>query len=295
MFFTHQRLNVKRAKKKSSVYTLPEPHFNNWLSGVTDGDGSFSFSINKKKANIWNCTFKIAQSTYNLRLLYYIKKNLKYGSVNIRSGKNMAEFRIRDRKTLLNLVVPLFTQHSLYSTKQFYFCRWVKALHILENTMYSTNEKNMLCSQLKNEPPEQDYISPAWDPDRDKSFPSFEWMYGFVEAKASFFIVNKDKNVNRMVHSFVITQKLDKIILDFLQKSFHIPSKVLHTKRNIYRLETTNSRSISKIQKFFLNKLKGIKSLEYKIWARSLHYKKDNEKLLKTQKQLQNLRNILKK
>ena len=48
------------------------------------------------------------------------------------------------------------------------------------------------------------------------------------------------------------------------------------------------------IKNFFLNKLKGIKSLEYKIWARSLHYKKDNEKLLKIQNQLQKLRNKFK-
>jgi len=317
MFFTHQRLNVKHAtkkihfrvallrffacqglqktnkrfKSKQQFYLLPEPDFIHWLNGVTDGDGSFSFSVNKKKNSIWNCTFKIAQSTYNLRLLYYIKKNLGYGSINTKSGKNMAEFRIRDRKTLLNLVVPLFTQYPLYSTKQFYFSRWVKALHILENTKYISSEKNALLTLLKNESPPNTYISPPWE----KSFPSNEWIYGFIEAEGSFFIVNKDKNIPRMVHSFGITQKLDKIILDFLQKKFHISSKVLHTKRNIYKLETTNSRSIVKIQKFFYNKLKGIKSLEYKIWARSLHYKQNNEKLLIIQNQLQKLRNKLKK
>ena len=298
MFFTHQRLNVKHANKQILPYTLPESSFSNWLGGVTDGDGSFFFSINKKKSCIWNCTFKIAQSTYNLRLLYYIKKNLGYGSVNTKSGKNMAEFRITDRKTLLYLIVPLFTHYPLYSTKQFYFSRWVKALHILENTMYTKSEKNKLLTSLKSEVPADTYISPAWE----KRSPSPEWIYGFTEAEASFFIVNKNKSVNRMNHSFGITQKLDKIILDFLQKKFHISSKVLHTKKNIYRLETTNSRSIEKIQKFFLNKLKGMKSVEYKIWARSLNYKKNNgftttsqvEKFLKVQNQLRKLRNKLK-
>lgn len=296
MIFTHQRLNVKHANekinslKKSENYTLSKANFNNWLGGVTDKDGSFSFSINKKKNSIWNCTFKIAQSTYNLRLLYYIKKNLQYGSVNTKSGKNMAEFRIRDRKTLLNVIVPLFTQYPLYSTKQFYFLKWVKALDILENKNYTTIQKNDFLTKLKIENPINSYISPAWE----KCVPSEEWIYGFIEAEGSFFIVNKDKKVNRMVHSFGITQKLDKIILDFLHKKFHISSKVITTKRNIHRLETTNSRSIVKIQKFFLNKLKGIKSLEYKIWARSLNYKKNNEKLLKIQNQLQKLRNKIK-
>jgi LAGLIDADG endonuclease len=289
MFFTHQRLNVKHAsvkihfpvvplptnhrlvglyfnkveilaknqpmvgrQRKEKTFILPESYFNNWLGGVTDGEGIFSFSINKKKNSIWNCTFKIAQTTYNLRLLYYIKKNLGYGSVNTKSGKNMAEFRIGDRETLINLIVPLFTQYPLYSTKEFYFSRWVKALHILENTMYTTSEKNTLLTKLKSEFPSDTYISPAWE----KNFPSAEWIYGFIEAETSFFMVNKDKKTNRMVHSFGITQKLDKIILDFLQKKFHISSKIVHTKTNIHKLETTNSRSIVKIQKFFLNKFK---------------------------------------
>ena len=45
-FSTHQRLNVKHASE--SVYPLPSAEFCNWLAGVTDGDGSFSFSVNKK-------------------------------------------------------------------------------------------------------------------------------------------------------------------------------------------------------------------------------------------------------
>ena len=296
MFFTHQRLHVKHAEKHNEKhrspthYDLPLTSFNNWLAGVTDGDGSFSFSINKRKNRIWNCTFKIGQSRYNLKLLYYIKKNLKYGSINLKAGKNMAEFRIRDRKTLLNLIVPLFKKHPLYSTKQFYFSRMCKALEILENKTLSTSEKDVFLTALKENFPEQNYVSCSWE-----NSPSLEWIYGFSENEASFFIVNKDKAVNRMCHCFGMTQKLDKIIPDFLKKKFHIPSKVVYTKRKIYKLETSNSRSIKYIQKFFLNKLKGIKSLEYKIWSRSLNYKKDNEKLLKIQNQLRELRNRYKK
>ncbi len=198
----------------------------------------------------------------------------------------MAEFRITDRKILLNLIVPLFTRYPLYSTKQFYFCRYVKALHILENTIYTLNEKNTLLTKLKTEFPLNTYISPTWE----KNFPNNEWIYGFIENKANFLIINKNKSINKNVHSFDITQKLNKIILDFLQKKFHISSKILYTKKNIYKLETTNFRSIVKIEKFFLNKLKGMKSLQYKIWARSFNYTKNNEKLLIIQTKLQKLK-----
>ena len=316
MFSTHQRLNVKHANKKhqmkneKALFLLPKNDFNNWLAGITDGDGSFSFSKNKKKNSIWNCTFKITQSTYNLRLLYFIKHNLGYGSINNKSGKNMAEFRITDRKTLISLIVPLFTQYPLYSTKHFYFLRWVKALHVLENYNYTTIQKNAFLTKLKSDLPLETYISAAWE----SNVPSNEWIYGFIEAEGSFFSINNDiSNVNmrlstlksntslcknneigKMVHSFNITQKLDKIILEFLQKKFHISSKIVNTKNTIYKLETTNSRSILKIQSFFLHKLKGIKSLEYRIWARSINYKKNNDKLFKIQNQLRKMRNKLK-
>ena len=345
MFSTHQRLNVKHASE--SVYPLPSKDFCNWLAGVTDGDGSFSFSVNKKRNSIWNCTFKIAQSTYNSRLLYFIKGNLQYGGVNKRAGKNMAEFRIRDRKILIHLVVPLFTRYPLYSTKDFYFLRWVKALQVLESKKWTTAEKNEILTKLKSQLPSDIYVSSAWE----KGSPSNEWVYGFVEAEASLFITRKgsyhqsstnllpsmvpigdttktNRLVNRhlvttnckmasstvkdlkivkslkittdlikrerLVHAFGVTQKLDRILLEFLRTKFHISSKVLHTKKNIYKLETTNSRSILRIKTFLFKKLKGVKSLEYKIWSRSLNFKGDAGSLLKAQSLLRRIRTTYK-
>ena len=284
---THQRLNVKHASK-DLTYALPKESFAHWLVGITDGDGCFSFSVNKRKKLIWNCTFKIAQSKYNLRCLYFIKKQLGYGTINKKSGENMAEFRIRDRKTLVNLIVPLFTQYPLYSTKQFYFLRWVKALKTLESEEHTSAEKNEILTGLKLQTPNTNppYVSPSWN----KHQPTDEWIAGFVEAEGSFFLTNKGGLKVRIVNCFGITQKLDGVMLEFLREKFHIPSKVQRTKREIYKLETTNSRSIVRIRDFFSNKFKGIKSLEYKIWARSLKWKGDSEKLLKEQEQLQRLR-----
>ena len=66
-------------------------HFFEWLVGVTDGDGTFYFARTKK--GNWTFTYKIGQSNYNLRLLYYIKANLGVGSVSVPNSKdNTAEF-----------------------------------------------------------------------------------------------------------------------------------------------------------------------------------------------------------
>ena len=139
IFSTHQRLNVKHSINKfftTSVCHISNIPFCNWLAGVTDGDGSFSFSVNKKKNRIWNCTFKIGQNIYNLKMYNYIKQEYGFGSTNLKSGKNHTEFRIRDRKTLINQIVPLFSKYALYTTKQFYFLRWATNLRFVGRYMF---------------------------------------------------------------------------------------------------------------------------------------------------------------
>ena len=65
----------------------------------------------------------------------------------------MATFRIRDRRTLLHLIVPLFTKSLLYSTKQYHFLQWVKALETLENTEYTSAKRNEILTKLKEQVP----------------------------------------------------------------------------------------------------------------------------------------------
>ena len=290
MLSTHQRLNVKYVGDSGNGgKKTKNPHlFNDFLAGVTDGDGCFSFSINKRQNNIWNCTFKIG--SYDMRLLNLLKNKLSLGSINKKSGLNSAEWRIRDRATLLKTIVPLFHKHKLYSTKHFYFLRWQRALEILEYHKGSSAEKHQLLTKLRQESPPEGYTSPHWK----DSTPSDQWVLGFVEAEGSFFLTKKGTNpagVARVVHSFGITQKLDPQILTFLRNKFNISSVVQHTAGNFYKLETTNGHSLNLIRLFFNDRLRGVKSLEYRIWARSMKSKGDYETLLRVQSLMRKIRN----
>ena len=102
---SHQRLNVEHP---SSSW------FCQWLVGVTDGDGSFSVIRQNGK---WNLAFQIGQSSYNLRLLYYIKRMLGVGSVTVEQKTGMASYRIRDRRALAISIFPLFDRYPLLTTK----------------------------------------------------------------------------------------------------------------------------------------------------------------------------------
>ena len=57
-------------------------------------------------------------------------------------------------------------------------------------------------------------------------------------------------------------------------------------------METTNSRSIESIIKYFNNSFKGMKSLEFRIWSRTyFKYKGNSDKLHKVQLLLRKIRN----
>src|SRR5260370_5677194 len=145
----HQRLNVMQPNEEWLLQ---------WLVGITDGDGSFSIL---RQGDKWNLTFKISISTYNLRVLYYIKKQLGVGSVSVESNRNMASFRIRDRFTLGSVIIPIFDKYPLLTSKYFNYDKFKQAYIILENPALNKLEINKLLEALKSNSPSSNYISPA--------------------------------------------------------------------------------------------------------------------------------------
>jgi hypothetical protein len=285
---SHQRLNVIQPN---------EDWFKQWLVGMTDGDGSFSVL---RQNNKWTLTFKISQNTYNLRALYYIKKQLGIGSVYVESNRDLGHYRIRDRKQLGEVILPIYDQYPLLTTKYFNYLSFKETFDILENPNLTKMEKNYFIENLLETKPNESFISPAWnkiilpitDYNEVNKVISKPWLVGFIEAEGSFYLVSKD--ANRIVHGFGITQKLDKIVLEGIRHILHISTKVVFKEKyNYYMLNTTNSRAIKNVSDYFLNTMKGMKAVEYKIWSRSFNkYKGNYSKLLNIKELLQNLRKV---
>ncbi len=289
LFTSHQRLNEEHLNDKYSN----QASFDQWLVGFTDGDGNFHISQQKVgDATKWGLSYKLTQSAYNLRILNYIKKELGVGSIT-KDGRK-AQYFIRDRKLLETVLIPIFDKYPLLTTKYFDYVKFKKALLILNNGSLTKHEKDLELLAIKFLKADKDYLSPAWNNanlpltnvDSINKVMTKNWLVGFIEAEGSFYLTNNDSN--RIVHGFGLTQKLDKVVLEGIAIMLHIKNPVRFKElHNYYLLDTTNSRAVENIIFFFKNRMKGVKSLEYRIWARS--YSKNKGDYAK----LYNIRNII--
>lgn len=91
--------------------------------------------------------------------MHYIKHNLGVGQVSV-SG-NSAEFRIRDRKTINQVIFPIFDKYPLLTSKYFNYDLFKQAAAIMNDTNLSTDDKHKLLLNLKTLEMPKDYLSPA--------------------------------------------------------------------------------------------------------------------------------------
>jgi len=302
-YFIHQRLNVGHLISKFSTLNINKNSlsenkniFNQWLVGFTDGDGTFSIA---RQNNKWSLIFQIGQSNYNLRVLHFIKKQLGVGSICVDKNNNLAQFRIRDRSVLESVIFPIFDKYPLLTSKHFNYIKFKKAHAILSNASLTKSEKDNLIFNLISTQLPIGYISPVWsiinnivsNYDTASKIITKSWLVGFTEAEGSFYLVNKSKT--RLVHAFEITQKLDEIVLIAIKHILHISTDVQFKKSGYSTIVTTNSRAIENIIKYYKNTMKGMKSVEYRIWSRSyVKNKGDFKALNKIRNQVRSMKEI---
>jgi len=276
------KLSADAATKNITTLALKQNKelFYQWLVGFTDGVGTFSITYQNQK---WSLVFKLSQHEYNMRLLYFIKSQLGVGSINKEAKTNMVSYRIMDRKKLLKFIFPIFDKYPLLTSEYFNYLKFKEAHSILENTSLTQIQKDELMLNLYSKFPSGDYISPAWKIVNNKVSNTNEanmvmskaWLIGYTEAKGSFYFVNRSKD--RIVHGFEITQNLDLIVLSAIGCILGIKTS---SKKMYHTVVTTNSRSIENIIKYFFNTMKGMKSFEFRVWARSyVKHKGDFNKL----------------
>ena len=117
---------------------------------------------------------------------------------------------------------------------------------------------------------------------------SKSWVIGFTEVQGSFYLEIIESQV--LKHIFEISQKLDDIVLKAILKILRVNFYKNNTNYTVFVID---SKDIQYIVKYFHKQLKGMKSLEYRIWARSFNKQyKNYEYMFKIKNLMQNIRSI---
>lgn len=302
--------NQKRYFKLNKPNSL---NIDEWIVGLTDGDGTFNIYINEKNHKI-SFTYKISLLEKNRQLLHKLKTYLGVGSIT--NDGNMSHYKIRDKDSLLLKIIPIFDNYPLLTSKRFNYLNFKQSLLISNDKNLTQLNKINKILYIKNKKMDNNYISDTWNNilylidnneiDIRKQYKNIRiydiinimsksWIIGFIEAEGSFYLVNKDKN--RIVHGFGLTQKLDYIVILSIKLILHIPS-LIRIKSNHYALDTTNSKNIEYIINYFIyndhkSYFSGMKSYEFSLWKKSYYkYKGNFNKLYSIKKIINNYRKL---
>jgi Proton-conducting membrane transporter/NADH-Ubiquinone oxidoreductase (complex I), chain 5 N-terminus/LAGLIDADG endonuclease len=156
-------------------------NFKWWFIGFTEGDGSFI--VNKDGY----LEFKITQSSIDAQILFYIKKQLGFGSVSVQDKINKTHhLRVRNKNDILKLIC-IFNGNILTKHKNNQFKLWVKGF----NKIYKMNIN---------------YSEPKHKLNLDNA-----WLSGFTDAEGCFtssVLISKENKTTVTVR-YIISQKDD--------------------------------------------------------------------------------------
>lgn len=212
-YFITKESKSKKDKKVFNENSFPSIDFLSWLIGFTEGDGSFIVN------NRGDLSFVITQSTSDIKVLEYIKDNLKFGKV-IQQSKNNSRF-ICQRKIEIELIVHLFNGNLILPSRKISFEKFLAAFNIwVKKGSVNLNNVKLITSNI---------------------LPSLEntWLTGFTDAEGCF-SCSLLNNSNAFKIRFQIAQKgeINLPILNHLGILFKEGKVNPHHVKNVYEFST---------------------------------------------------------
>jgi len=223
-------------------------NFKWWFIGFTEGDGSF---ILNKDGYL---EFKVTQSSVDAQILFYIKKELGFGSVSIQDKINKTHhFRVRDKENLLKLI-SVFNGNLLTRYKINQFKLWVEGF----NKRYNMKIEVLESKQIVN-------LNNAW-------------LSGFTDAEGCFTssVLTSKYGKTIVTVRYIISQKDDK---DFSQSvATLLDGYITHVKSYHGYNIVVNFGKLGKILNYLKNyPLKTKKLISYNKWLK-IYYLVKNKK-----------------
>jgi len=222
-----------------------------WFIGFSEGDGSF---ILNKDGYL---EFKVTQSSVDAQILFFIKKELGFGSVSLQDIKNKTHhFRVRDKKNILKLI-HIFNGNIITNYKFNQFKYWVIGF----NKKYNMNIK---------------WLEPHHTLNLNNG-----WLAGFTDAEGCFtstVFTSKTTGKTIVTVRYIVSQKDDMQFSKNLATLLN--GYVTHIKSYNGYNTVVNFGKLNIILKYLKNNsLKTKKLISYHRWLKIYFLVKDKEDL----------------
>jgi hypothetical protein len=241
--------------------------FKYWFIGFTEGNGSFI--VNKTGY----LEFKVTQSSVDAQILFYIKKQLKFGSVSKQcKTSNTHHFRVRNQEDIFKLI-HIFNGNLLTENSQQQFKSWLAAFNQKydKKIRYTQNNSDVTLSNA--------------------------WLAGFSDAEGCFTASanTRSEAYTQVQVRYILLQKEEKKLMSEIAKIFD--SRISYLKSydgyNITNM-TVNLSKLTKVISYFKKyPLKTKKHIDYLNWLKVYSLVINKEHFTKTG--LNKIKNLINK
>jgi len=300
-------LEPKSSDKNTNIFSL-NPWF---ITGFTDGDGSFSVSIAKKKSGLgWKIQprLSLGLDSKDLDLLVQIKAYFKVGKIYT-SARGIVYYTVGSTKDIIKYILPHFDKYNLATLKLKDYLVFKNIVLLMEKGEHKSLSGLLkifslrailnkgLPSFIKAEYPD---ITPAVEPEfKLSNYLNPHWLSGFITAEGSFFIsvYSNEKRKAGYAVSLVFSLSQDLRDLELLNRLVdYLGCGIVreHPNRNTAELIITKNGDINLKLIKFLTKfpLSGIKLLDFERFKQvsflienKMHLTQDGIELIKTIKE----------
>ena len=125
----------------------------NWISGFVSGEGNFDVNIHKSNTKIGfrvRLRFRISQHERDLKLMENTIKYLGSGYIEKDSRKPAISLTIVKFSDIINKIIPLFENNSLFGVKKLDYLDWCKVAKLINEGKHLTLEGLNLIRSIKS-------------------------------------------------------------------------------------------------------------------------------------------------
>ena len=119
--------------------------FLEWFIGFIDGEGNFNIKITGLEENTFKnlqLTFQIGLHKDEIKTLEFIKNTLKCGHIS--QSNNRINYFVNDINSLVNILLPVFDNVNLNSSKYHFYLLFKKATFLVANKLYFTENGKLV-------------------------------------------------------------------------------------------------------------------------------------------------------